>query len=125
MHSASSVNNDLISDHDDPNKDSGQEEGAESGNGTHLVPHKLVDEEDSEHDCYFLHTSGQDYDHQHGLKFKCSLCNIFYLLLLQKGTVLFPVLFINHLIWHLVSTISRLCPFPLTTVSVWIIMIRD
>ncbi len=71
------VNNDLISDHDDPNRDSGQEEGTESGNGTHQVPHKVVDEEDWEQDCYFLHTIGQYYDHGHGLKFKCSLCNIF------------------------------------------------
>ncbi len=27
--------------------------------------HKLVDEEDLEQDCYFLHTIGQDYDHGH------------------------------------------------------------
>ncbi len=27
------VNNDIVSDHDDPNRDSDQEEGAESGNG--------------------------------------------------------------------------------------------
>ncbi len=40
------VNNDLISDHDDPNRDSGQEEGAESGNGTQQVPNKVVDEDD-------------------------------------------------------------------------------
>ncbi len=50
------VNNDLISDHDDPNRDSGQEEGAEFGNSTHQVPNKVVDEEDCEQDCYFLHT---------------------------------------------------------------------
>ncbi len=31
------VNSDLISDHDDPNRDSYQEEGAEAGNGTHQV----------------------------------------------------------------------------------------
>ncbi len=71
------VNNDLISDHDDPNRDSGQEKGAESGNGTHQVPNKVVDEDYCEQNCYFLHTIGQDYDHGHGLKFKCSLCNIF------------------------------------------------
>ncbi len=78
------VNNDLIPDHDDPNSDSGQEEGVESGNGTHQAPNKLVDEADWEKDCYFMHTIGHDYDHEHGLKFKCSLCNIFYMLLLQK-----------------------------------------
>ncbi len=48
------VNNDLISDHDDPNRDSGQGEGTESGNGTHQVPNKVVDEEDWEQDCSFL-----------------------------------------------------------------------
>ncbi len=46
------LNNDLISDHDDPNRDSGQEEGAESGNGTHQVPNKVVDEEDWQQDGY-------------------------------------------------------------------------
>ncbi len=58
-------------------------EGAQSGNGTHQVPNKVVDEEDWGQDCYFLHTIGHEYDHEHGLKFKCSLCNIFYMLLLQ------------------------------------------
>ncbi len=76
------VNNDLISDHDDPNRDSVQEERTESGNGTHQVPNKVVDEEDWEQDCYVLHTIGQDYHHGHGLKFKCSFCDIFYMLLL-------------------------------------------
>ncbi len=71
------VNNDIVSDHDDPNRDSDQDEGAESGNGTHQVPNKVVDEENWEEDVYFLHIIGHDYDHGHGLKFKCSLCNIF------------------------------------------------
>ncbi len=42
--------------------------GTESGNGTHQVPNKVVDEEDWELDCYFMHTIGQDYDHEHGFK---------------------------------------------------------
>ncbi len=78
------VNSDLISDHDDPNRDSGQEEGAEYGNATNQAPNKVVDEEDWKQDCYFLHTIGHDYKHGHGLKFKGSLYNIFYMLLLQK-----------------------------------------
>ncbi len=75
--------NDLISDHDDPNRDSGHEEGAESEYGTHQVPNNVVDEQDWEQ-TYFLHTIGQDYDNGYGLKFKCSLCKMFFMLLLQK-----------------------------------------
>ncbi len=48
------------------------------------MPNKVVDEEDWEQGCYFLHTIGQHYEHRHGLKFKCSICNIFYMLLLQN-----------------------------------------
>ncbi len=44
----------------------------------------MVDKENWEQDCYCLHTIGKDYDHGHGLKFKGLLCNIFYMLLLQK-----------------------------------------
>ncbi len=85
----STVNNDLISDPDYPKRDSGQEEGAESVNGTHQVPNKVVDEEDWEQDCYFLHTIRYDYDHGHGLKFKCSLCNMLMLLLQKEEHTLY------------------------------------
>ncbi len=57
----------------------------ECGNRTNQVPHKVVGEEHWQQDSCILHTIGQDYDHGHGLKFKCSLCNIFYMLLLQKA----------------------------------------
>ncbi len=43
------------------------------------MPHKVVDEEDWEQDCYFLQTIGQNYDNGHSLKFKCPLCNIFFI----------------------------------------------
>ncbi len=63
------------------------EEGAEFGNVTHQVLNKVVDEEDWEQDCYFLHTIGHDYDHGHCLKYKCSLCNIFICYCCKKKNI--------------------------------------
>ncbi len=61
-------------------KDGDQEEGAESGNNQ--APHKVVDEDE----WYFLHTIRHNYDHGHSLKFKCSLCNSFYVIVAKGRT---------------------------------------
>ncbi len=76
-----------------------QEEGAESGNGANQAPNKVVDEVDWEQDCYLLHTIGLDYDHGHGLKFKCSLCNIFICYCCSRKNIHYNILLVHLMIF--------------------------